>query len=82
MTLWLWAWGRFPVLVVEGLQTINETQIVTVYGAEGPLGTGFPDARSSIHGELRLVNEAGETLGPFSIDKIERMMSERLRWRT
>lgn len=70
MTLWAWAWSRFPELCHEGLTGINETVAVTVRCRDGRVGTGFPDARESERGELVLVTETGKTAGPFSIDDI------------
>lgn len=70
MTLWTWAWSRYPELCYDGLTGINETVAVTVRCRNGRTAHGFPDARASERGELVLVGETGETLGPFSIDDI------------
>ena len=71
MTLWLWAWSRFPDLVREGMTTINETRPVRVARKnEEPL-TGYPDARQSQQGRLVLITRSGEQLEPVSIDDIQ-----------
>ncbi|SFH69486.1 hypothetical protein [Planctomicrobium piriforme] len=70
MTLWLWAWQRFPVLAEAGLTALNETWPVTVLLHDGTAATGFPDARQSAQGQLVLVAAQGAVLGPFSIDDI------------
>lgn len=67
-TLWLWAWGRFPALVAEGLNGIDETYRVTVTLKDGAEHTGFPDSEQSRRGQLVLQSE-GE-LGPFPLDDI------------
>ncbi len=70
-TLWMWAWGRFPGLVVEGLRGFDETFAVTVTLRDGRQQTGYPDARKSQGGTLVLVAETGGAdFGPFSIDEI------------
>ncbi len=75
-TLWCWAWGRFPNLVNQELQGIDETAAVRVNLKDGHTVIGFPDARESQHGELYLLgrdpNEISRmiTLGPFSIDEV------------
>ncbi|WP_437187282.1 hypothetical protein SH668x_000672 [Planctomicrobium sp. SH668] len=71
MTLWLWAWGRFPVLVETGLTTISETRSVRVLRRDGRVVTGYPDARKSIAGELFVVQAGGEISSPISIDDIQ-----------
>lgn len=71
MTLWLWAWSRFPALCDIGLTTLNETLPVRVRCRNGQVALGYPDARKSTGGQLVLAGERGETLGPFSIDEIE-----------
>lgn len=73
-TLWYWAWSRFPQLCNNDLCEIDETWPVLVVRRDGTSATGFPDARSSQLGELVLRSAAGEMLGPFSIDDIERIV--------
>jgi hypothetical protein len=76
-TLWCWAWGRFPGLVNQELQGIDETTAVRVSLKDGQTVSGFPDARESQHGELYLLGrDPGQTfrtnmLGPFSIDDVQ-----------
>ncbi|WP_437226730.1 hypothetical protein SH661x_004738 [Planctomicrobium sp. SH661] len=70
MTLWLWAWSRFPDLCDAGLTTLNETLPVRVECHDGRSATGYPDARKSERGQLVLIGERGETFGPFSIDDL------------
>ncbi len=71
MTLWLWAWQRFPALCEEGLTTLNETWPVRVHLRDGRAASGYPDARQSRQGKLLLVADSGELAGPYSIDDIE-----------
>lgn len=68
-TLWLWAWSRFPVLVVEGLTGIDESFEVTVTLKDGSRHTGYPDAAGSERGQLVL--QADREHGPFPLDDIE-----------
>lgn len=74
LTLWLWAWSRFPVLYEEGLTGLNETHEVVVRLTDGFEHRGYPDARQSRRGELFLLgrSETGSTidLGPFRIDDV------------
>ena len=70
MTLWLWAWGRFPALVEEGLSGLNETYPVLVQLQDGTQHTGYPDARQSERGRLVLIAEVGES-GPLLLDEIQ-----------
>ena len=72
MTLWTWAWERFPDLVHEGITGVNETSEVTVTLKDGRRVTGFPDGRKSVQGKLVLLSsESGEEQGPFVIDEVE-----------
>jgi len=57
MTLWLWAWSRFPALYIDGLNRLDETYEVRVTTRGGEVVTGFPNARESEMGRLVLVNE-------------------------
>lgn len=70
LTLWLWAWSRFPGLVQEGLTAINETHRVTVTLRDGTQHCGYPDARRSQRGQLVLLNEKSDWTQPISIDDI------------
>ena len=49
MTLWTWAWSRFPDLVCEDLPGVNETAQVVVVTKDGQTLTGFPDGRDCPH---------------------------------
>lgn len=73
-TLWTWAWGRFPVLVSEGISGVDETSQVMVTLRSGSTLTGYPDARQSRAGQLVLVgrDDGGQAMewGPVSIDDI------------
>lgn len=72
MSLWTWAWERFPVLVHEGITGVNETVEVTVTLKDGRKISGFPDGRKSVQGKLVLLTgESGEEQGPFAIDEVE-----------
>lgn len=68
-TLWLWAWSRFPVLYVEGLQGLDETWEVRVGLRNGDVAIGFPNARESRRG-LLVLEGGGEPCGPISIDDV------------
>lgn len=69
-SLWLWAWSRFPALYVEGLPGVDETYEVRVRLRGGAEHVGFPNARETRRGMLRLEGADGP-LGPFSLDDIE-----------
>jgi hypothetical protein len=73
MTLWKWAWERFPILSHTGLNAINETNCVVVQCVDGRIATGYPDAVRSQAGLLFLTIESGETMGPITIDEIEQI---------
>ena len=70
MTLWPWAWSRFPALHVEGLNGINETYLVEVTLHSRETHVGFPNNKESEHGGLVLMAEDGSGLGPFPIDEV------------
>lgn len=70
MSLWSWAWSRFPNLVHDGLPGINETVEVAVQLRDGRSFTGYPDARESTGGTLVLIGSNSAPHGPFSIDEI------------
>jgi hypothetical protein len=73
MTLYTWAWSRFPVLIHDGMAGLNETQEVRVELCNGEIVVGYPDARESCRGQLVLAaaTDVGfDQLGPFSIDEI------------
>lgn len=76
-TLWSWAWSRFPDLVHEGLNGINETQIVTVQLHDGRSCRGYPDGRAAGPGQLVLISDEpdGPAYGPISIDEIQSVES-------
>ncbi|REJ89855.1 MAG: hypothetical protein DWQ45_25400 [Planctomycetota bacterium] len=65
-TLWLWAWGRFPALVADGLHGIDETHQVVVARQGGGSLAGYPDARESRQGRLVLHGDAS----PIDLDEI------------
>ena len=67
-TLWLWAWSRFPALVVEGLHGIDESYEVTVMLKDGGTHIGFPDSNQSHRGQLVL--QGASEQGPFPLDDI------------
>lgn len=74
ITLWAWAWGRFPELIHDGMPGLNETSEVRLCLSDGQTVVGYPDRQASSRGEIVLVSrtETGfETLGPFRIDEIE-----------
>jgi hypothetical protein len=70
MTLWLWAWGRFPDLCAAGMKTINETFPVRAECRDGQQYVGYPDSRQSLAGQLVLVTSKGVRVGPISIDDL------------
>ena len=72
-TLWVWAWGRFPALVHDGIAGLNETHEVRVQLVDETTLTGFPDNEQSRQEELVLLRrtETGfEHERPISIDEI------------
>lgn len=73
MTLYTWAWSRFPALIHDGIAGLNETQEVRVELRSDEAITGYPDHRESSRGQLVLTaaTETGfDLLGPYSIDDI------------
>ncbi|MCA9073963.1 MAG: hypothetical protein KDA93_02935 [Planctomycetaceae bacterium] len=70
MTLWLWAWSRFPALISEGLSGLDETYQVRVTLRDGTQHVGYPDARQSERGRLYLAGSDGDS-GPMSVDDIQ-----------
>lgn len=73
MTLYTWAWSRYPALVHDGMAGLNETQEVRVELRSGETVAGYPDARESSRGQLVLTaaTDVGfDQLGPFSIDEV------------
>jgi hypothetical protein len=74
MTLWTWAWSRFPCLVHERLPGVNETLEVRIQLASGETIVGYPDNRESSRGELVLIiaDEDGSSAqsGPHNIDEV------------
>ncbi len=75
MTLWLWAWGRFPTLVSDGLSGVDETYRVLVTLRDGTQRAGYPDARQSERGRLVLIGDDGEN-DPLSLDDIQSVERE------
>ncbi|MBM82767.1 MAG: hypothetical protein CMJ78_19570 [Planctomycetaceae bacterium] len=77
MTLWPWAWSRFPGLVQEELNAIDETSQVEVTLKSGEVLSGYPDTRESPVGKLVLFCVSGATVAdashsePMSLDEIE-----------
>lgn len=72
VTLWTWAWSRFPALVHDGLAGVNETSQVRIHLKNGSSYEGYPDGRKSVKGKLFLLASAEpEEFGPFTIDEIE-----------
>jgi len=73
VTLWTWAWGRFPSLVHEALPGLNETREVRVTLIDGRTVSGYPDRQLSARGEMVMVIRAEKGLmqtDPFRIDQI------------
>lgn len=73
MTLWTWAWSRFPCLIHERLPGVNETLEVRIKLASGEIITGYPDNRESSRGLLVLTVSGEDNItqaGPFNIDEI------------
>ena len=66
-TLWTWAWSRFPVLVADGLQGIEETHLLRVTTRGGQVLVGYPDNRASQHGKLRLLCETSPNSGQHEL---------------
>lgn len=83
-SLWAWAWGRFPDLVHEELNGIDESSPVTVTLKNGRQVTGFPDARQSEQGQLVILcrNPGGgrtASEGPFAMEDIATIVREPVR---
>ena len=74
MTLWTWAWSRFPCLVHERLPGVNETLEVHIRISSGETIVGYPDNRESARGELVLIvaGEDGSSVqsGPHNLDDV------------
>lgn len=73
MTLWTWAWSRFPAVIHEGMPGLNETCEVLLKTTDGRQATGYPDRQASSRGQIVLISrgEGGfDQAGPFQIDEI------------
>lgn len=75
MTLWTWAWSRFPAIVEEGIHGVSETHEVRVTLRDGAVVVGFPNARNSAMGRLVLLVRSATgrydaESGPHSLDEI------------
>lgn len=71
MTLWKWAWERFPALVHDGLNSMNETNCLEIHLHDGRLAIGYPDSKKSQAGMMFVTTEDGKTMGPIMIDEIK-----------
>jgi hypothetical protein len=60
-TLWMWAWSRFPGLVIEELQRFDEAAEARVTLNDGRVLTGSPDGRHSQRDQLALSSTSGLT---------------------
>src|SRR5688500_12188292 len=60
-TLWMWAWSRFPELVIDELQRFDEAAEVRVTLKDGRTLTGSPDGRHSRRDQLALSSASGVT---------------------
>ena len=77
-TLWTWAWSRFPELVHEGLNGVDETSEVRITLKDGRSFSGYSDGRRSQDGRLVVLctshcdraKDAGFS-DPHSIDDIK-----------
>jgi len=76
VTLWTWAWSRFPDIVHEGLSGVDETHAVRITLKNGAAHVGYPNNRKSEGGRLFLlsIESTGPgrvaEIGPISIDDI------------
>lgn len=74
VTLWTWAWSRFPVLTHERLPGVNETLEVRIKLTSGETVIGYPDNRETSRGQLVLTVSGEDNsitqAGPYSIDDI------------
>jgi hypothetical protein len=68
-TLWAWAWGRFPVLVHDGLPGLDETHRIRVTLQDARIREGFPDNRESRFGKLKLLGETKPGSGQFELSE-------------
>ncbi len=72
-TLWTWAWSRFPELIYDGLEGVNETLEVEVQMKDGSIHVGFPNNNSTEYGNLVLLlteRQPHSDSSPLSIDEI------------
>jgi hypothetical protein len=70
-TLWIWAWQRFPGLVIPDLDRFDEALEVEVTLRNGEQFTGFPDARRTQRDQLVLVSsQLGMEVPPLGLDDI------------
>ncbi len=73
MTLYTWAWSRFPALIHDDMAGLNETEEVRLTLHSGEVVTGYPDSRESSRGQIVLTSatrEGFEQLGPYAIDDV------------
>ncbi len=73
MTLWTWAWSRFPAVIHDGMPGLNETCEVLLKTTDGREATGYPDRQASSRGQIVLISrgeDGFEKSGPFRIDEI------------
>lgn len=76
VTLWFWAWRRFPDLINSDLGRFDESAVIRLVLSDGREVTGTPDARASRGGQIVLVcrpvdgSRGFVDAGPFSIDEI------------
>lgn len=73
MTLWTWAWSRFPAVIHDGMPGLNETCEVLLKTADGGTAIGYPDRQASSRGQIVLISrgeDGFDQAGPFRIDEI------------
>lgn len=61
LTLWMWAWARFPGLVIDELQRFDEAADVRITLKDGRMVTGSPDGRHSRRDQLAVSSSSGVT---------------------
>ena len=74
VTLWRWAWSRFPGLVHAELG-LDESRLVSLQLKDGRCFVGYPNSRRSQKNLLTIYGQADEQQpwedhGPFSLDEI------------
>jgi hypothetical protein len=60
-TLWMWAWSRFPGLIIDELQRFDEAAEMRLTLKDGQIVAGSPDGRHSERDRLAVSSTSGIT---------------------